>query len=267
MESRDSQPPPDDASPAAGTRADRSPRWLPFVLPLAVYLLAGSLEPQSPEQPGGTAIGLAIPYSQYPLVYTVKIVLTLAAVAWAVPVYRRFPLRLGWLGIVVGVVGVAVWVGLCYLQVEQRWLAPLLEPLKLDWLVAAGGRSAFNPLEQLRDQPLWAYGFLAIRFFGLVVIVPLAEEFFYRGFLMPFVTRDQWWTVPQGEANRWALLAATLLPMTMHPAELLAAAVWFSMITWLFLRTRNVWECVVAHAVTNLLLGVYVIYSGAWQLM
>jgi hypothetical protein len=32
-------------------------------------------------------------------------------------------------------------------------------------------------------------------------------------------------------------------------------------------KTRNIWDCVVAHAVTNLLLGVYVVHWGRWHLM
>jgi uncharacterized protein len=57
--------------------------------------------------------------------------------------------------------------------------------------------------------------------------------------------------------------------LLMHPAELLAAAVWFTLVTWLMLRTKNIWDCVVAHAVTNFLLGVYVVFMGgdAWRLM
>jgi hypothetical protein len=54
--------------------------------------------------------------------------------------------------------------------------------------------------------------------------------------------------------------------MMMHPAELLAALVWFSLITWLMVRTKNIWDCVAAHAVTNLLLGMYVVARGAWHL-
>jgi len=33
------------------------------------------------------------------------------------------------------------------------------------------------------------------------------------------------------------------------------------------IRTRNLWDCVVAHAVTNLLLGLYVVHSGQWHLV
>ncbi len=28
----------------------------------------------------------------------------------------------------------------------------------------------------------------------------------------------------------------------MHPAELLAAAVWFTLITWLMFKTKNIWD-------------------------
>ena len=34
------------------------------------------------------------------------------------------------------------------------------------------------------------------------------------------------------------------------------------MITWLMLRTRNIWDCVAAHAITNLILGIYVVVVG-----
>ena len=247
-------------------------RWLPFVLPLAVFLLLGGLEAtpatdETPEKPGGAMVGLAIPYSAYPLIYTLKIALTVAAIVFVLPVYRAFPLRVSPLAVLVGAVGVVVWVGLCRLEIEQRYLVPLLEPLGLGGLIAAGTRSGFNPLVELADNPAWAWAFLAIRFFGLAAVVPVAEEFFYRGFVMRFVQQAAWWEVPQGKVTAAAVVLATLLPMAAHPAELLAAAAWFSMITWLYVKTRNIWDCVAAHAVTNLLLGVYVVSTGEWRLM
>jgi hypothetical protein len=62
-------------------------------------------------------------------------------------------------------------------------------------------------------------------------------------------------------------VAGTLVPVLMHPAELFAAAVWFSMITWLMAQTKNIWDCVAAHAVTNLCLGVWVLASGDWYFL
>ncbi len=240
--------------------------WVTFLLPFLVYMLAGALDP-TPDAPGGKSIGLAIPYSAYPWLYAAKIALTVAAVLFVLPGYRRFPLRLTPLAIVVGVVGGPLWIGLCWLNWEHAYVAPLLDRCGLGSLIGGGDRPAFNPFVELADQPAWAWSFLVVRFLGLVAVVPLVEEFFLRGFLMRFVMERDWWDVPFGKADKVAILVGTAVPMLTHPGELLAAAVWFSMITWLMLRTRNIWDCVAAHAITNLILGIYVVCSGTWRLM
>lgn len=109
------------------------------------------------------------------------------------------------------------------------------------------------------------YGFLLVRFFGLALLVPVIEEAFLRAFLMRFVMHDNWTEIPFGTVNRMALAAGILVPVLYHP-EKLAALVWFSLVTWLMVRTKNFWNCVVAHSVTNLLLGIYVVTTGSWQL-
>ena len=128
-------------------------------------------------------------------------------------------------------------------------------------------RSTFDPLSQWPDRPLLAYGFLAVRLLGLAVVVPLIEEFFLRGFAMRFVVTADWWKVPFGTYTPAAAAVGTLLPVLSHPAEALSALAWFGMVTWLTFRTKNIWDCVVAHAVTNLLLGCYVIATGDWRFL
>lgn len=236
-----------------------------FLLPFLVFMLVGALEPTA-EKPGGEAIGLSIPYSYYPWLYAAKIALTIAAAVFVLPGYRGFPLKLSPTAIVVGLLGAPLWIGLCLLNWEQLYISPFLDQLGAGWLIGAGERSAFNPFEQFQ-QPVWAWTFLIVRFFGLVAVVPLIEEFFLRGFLMRFVMERDWWEVPFGKAGALAIVLGTAVPMMMHPGELLAAAVWFSMITWLMLRTRNIWDCVAAHALTNLILGIYVVATGTWRLM
>jgi len=86
-------------------------------------------------------------------------------------------------------------------------------------------------------------------------VVPLVEEFFLRAFLMRFVVARHWWEVPLGKVDALGIIVGTVVPMLMHPSELLAAAVWFSLVTWLMLRTQNIWDCVAAHAITNVILG------------
>ena len=102
---------------------------------------------------------------------------------------------------------------------------------------------------------------------GLVAVVPLIEEFFLRAFVMRFVIDADWWKVPFGTLTPVAIAAGTLLPMLLHPGEMFAAAVWFSLVTWLMYKTKNIWDCVVAHMITNLLLGFWVVLSGDWYFL
>lgn len=236
--------------------------WAPFVLPLAVFMLVGSIEPTF-DKPF-ELLGWQIPYSSYPLVYAVKLALTLAVMAqvgWRA--YRQFPLRITLWAPAVGAIGVVLWIALVKLGLEQR----LLEPLGLGGLIAQGERAAFNPFEAWPDRTGLASLFLALRFTGLVVVVPIIEEYFLRGFLMRFVIAPDWWRVPFGTLTPLAIAVGTLVPVLMHPGEMVAAAVWFSMITALMATTRNLWDCVVAHATTNLLLGIYVVTSGEWHFL
>lgn len=242
-------------APPGNRWVDKYP-WTTYVLPLVVFMLLGSLEPNDPEKPL-ELLGFSIPYAAYPLIYILKIAITMVAMAAVWPGYRQFAWRVSPWALLVGGAGVVAWVGLSKLGLEAR-LWPLLG------LGEFGRRTAFDPTQHWPDQPLLAYEFLAIRFWGLAVIVPIIEEFFLRGFVMRFVVAERWWQVPFGTLTPMAAAVGTVLPMAMHPAELLAAAIWFSLVTWLMWRTKNIWDCVVAHGVTNLLLGLWVLYSGDW---
>lgn len=204
-----------------------------------------------------------IPFRYYPLIYMGKILAILLAMIFVWPGYAAYPWKWNPLSLAVGVVGVFLWVGLSQLGLEAtfwNWLG-------WELVAESGGRSQYNPLRELADWPLLAGGFLVIRFLGLVAMVPMIEEFFLRGFVMRFVMADRWWEIPFGQVTAKAVVVGTLLPMLLHPGELLAAAIWFSLVTWLMVRTRNIWDCVTAHAVTNLLLGIYAVTVNQWQFL
>jgi len=121
---------------------DRKNPWIVFLLPFVVFMVVGTLEPTA-DKPGGTAIWLAIPYSQYPLVYTLKIFLTLAAVIFVLPGYREFSFRISPLAVGVGVVGIILWIGICRLNIELA----LFEKLGLEGYIK---RSSFNPFTRTK---------------------------------------------------------------------------------------------------------------------
>lgn len=256
-------PPGEPASAGPTERSDWLGRypWITPVVPFVVYMICGAFEP-TPEEPF-ELFGLVLDYAAYPGVYLAKILFTMAAICAVWPGYRQFPFRLTLWAPIVGIVGVVLWIGICKLDLETT----LLGPLGIESLLGLGARSAFNPIEQFPDSPLRAYGFLAVRLWGLILVVPLIEEFFLRSFVMRFVIGADWWKIPFGTLTPAAVVAGTLVPVLMHPAELFAAVVWFSLVTWLMYQTRNIWDCVVAHAVTNGLLGLWVVLSGDWYFL
>lgn len=244
-------------SPAAEPQPRLNP-WLVFLLPFVIYLGLTSLEPSAvpsvdPEKPETHWLGLTSEH--YPMVYVSKLVLTMLAVVAVARGYPRWQMP-SLLSIVVGVVGIGVWVGLAEVQRLSG----------INKLLFGPTRPELNPWVAFAGEDLQRNVFLAFRFVGLVLVVPVIEEMFLRGFVMRYTQAERWWEVPWGVADRTALIAGTVLPVLLHPGEALAAAVWFGMIHWLYLRTKNIWDCVAAHAVTNLLLGIYVFKYEQWWL-
>ena len=193
--------------------------------------------------------------STYPYTYVLTIGVTsvfVLAFCWG---YFKIPFRLSYWGFVYGAVGIVVWIGLVKLD-EMTFNLGGMTP----------GRAAFNPFEELADNKSFMMQFLGLRLFGMILIVPLIEEFFIRGFLMRYVDDPDWDEVPIGVFRLGGLLAPTIYGLATHLTEPLAAIAWFSMITVLYRKTNNIWDCVVAHAVTNGLLAWYVIQYEQWQL-
>ena len=60
-------------------------------------------------------------------------------------------------------------------------------------------------------------GFLAVRMLGLVVLVPLIEELFYRSFLMRWVVDPNYTRVPIGRVTPLGLAATTGVFAFSHP--------------------------------------------------
>lgn len=233
-------------------------RWVAYVLPIAVFMIVGSFE--------STDSGSSM-YRYYPWIYGFKLFATLVALRLVWPVYKSMIRPIGWHGIAVGIVGAALWIGVCHLELERTYLFPFLKSIGLDSLLGSQTRSAFNPFVQLAGYTIGIGLYLLVRGIGLALVVPVIEEYFLRAFVMRYVAADKWWKYPIGSVTRNSAIVGTLVPMLMHPGELIAAALWFSMVTLLYVRSKNLWECIAAHCTTNLLLGIYVVIYGAWHLV
>jgi CAAX prenyl protease-like protein len=106
---------------------------------------------------------------------------------------------------------------------------------------------------------------VAARFARLVIIVPLVEEIFWRGFLMRYLIREDFTSLPVG-AFQWKSFAAVAVCfMLVHgmadwPAALLCGVIY----NFVAVRTGILGACVLAHGVTNLGLGLYIMTTRQW---
>lgn len=238
-----------------------SMRWIVFVGPLASFALVGFLLPR-------IVLGVDaedIPISEEPELATwvtiVRVVAMLAIIGWAMPkLCRVFPIRISGLSVLVGLIGGVTWIGLCRLNLEAViWSALGFASDSI------GSRDAVNPWAMYPDSYQRTL-FLIARFTLLVVAVPIAEELMLRGCLIRAIEVEDWHALPLNQVGRTGLIAATLYGVFSHPNEWIAAAVWFSLITWMMVRTNRFWDCVVAHAITNAMLGIYIVQTSDWRL-
>jgi len=220
--------------------ADR-PAWLPYIAPMAAFLLLTAAEGPLTSESRST---------WYPAVYAAKIAVV-AVVAWACRAtwrdFRPWPSSKAMgLAISLGELIAVAWVGL-----DRHYPR----------LGALGNRAAFDPLVL---PPTARFGFVAVRLAGLVVVVPLIEELFWRSFLIRWLIDADFARVPIGRVTPAAAAISAIVFALEHPEwlpGLLAGLAW----AWLLHRTRSVAACLVSHATANLGLGLYVLTAHAWH--
>jgi CAAX prenyl protease-like protein len=210
---------------------------LPYIAPMLVFLLMTSLEG-------------SLPTAWYPAVYALKVAIV-AAVAWLCrgtwadlrPVPPASTLLLA---AMTGVIVFVLWVRL------EGWY-PTFGLL--------GSRTGFDPSAL---PPPWRGPFVAVRLFGLAMLVPLVEELFWRSFLMRWLIDPDFVRVPVGRVTLQAAAITSAVFALSHPEwlpALLTGLLW----AWLLWQTRSLGACVLSHAVANLALGVHVLVTSDWK--
>ena len=191
--------------------------------------------------------------------YTLRLLVVSAILAWGwgwyLPLCRNSRTSASVLsGIVYGSVGVPIWVLLC---------KPFAPP----------------------DAPIWdMWGFL-FRLAAACTIVPIAEEYLFRGYV--FRLASLWdaqrklqpknafqsvlfeRSINEIEQLKWSLPAVAISGVAFtlgHQVwEWPAAVVYGTMMCVLAIKQQSLIACVVAHAITNLGLGAYVFFMDQWQ--
>lgn len=133
--------------------------------------------------------------------------------------------------------------------------------LDAPWMTVGENTATFRPLDaEGRIDPL----LVAMRWIGAALMVPVMEELFWRSFLMRWIQRPGFVTVDPAQVGLRAVVLSTFLFVLVHPLWLAAALAGLAY-AGLYIRSGKLWSCVIAHAVTNGVLGIWVVYSGQWQ--
>jgi exosortase E/protease (VPEID-CTERM system) len=138
----------------------------------------------------------------------------------------------------------------------------------LMWIVAAHFLVPQSAMpEKLAAAPAslrWIW--IASRIAGAVLIVPIAEELAYRGYLMRRLIKADFESVPY-HAVRWPALAIAAVVFGLaHGVLWLPGTVAGLAYGWVLVRRGRLGEAVAAHAVTNALIAVSALEWNQWQL-
>lgn len=133
--------------------------------------------------------------------------------------------------------------------------------LDAPWMQLGTPSATFVPVDaslHLRWAPI------AVRWIGAVLVVPLMEELFWRSYLMRWIENPRFQTIDPRRIGMKAIALSTFVFMLAHTLWL-AAIVAGLAYAWLYRRTGKLWTAVIAHSVTNGVLGVWVVSTRQWQ--
>jgi membrane protease YdiL (CAAX protease family) len=210
---------------------------------------------------------------QHYLLYPIKIVLVTTILAWqwrTLPSLRPSAIMMS---TVVGVIGVFLWVSLdpwsCHFNIllEEVYNRTVAAMGMTSWqtLVDGPNPAGRNPFELYPAFEAWIL--FGIRLLGISLVVPVMEELFWRGFLMRWLIRDDFRSVPLGTFQPFSFWTTSIFFASIHGSEWplgIIVGVFYG--AW-FVRTKNLGNVMVAHGVTNFLLALYCLFSNDWHFL
>jgi CAAX prenyl protease-like protein len=218
-------------------------RVAPFLIFVALTLAQGKCGPASAYwfYFAKTLVGLWLIYEIWPLVTEMR---------WA----------FSWEAVAIGLGVFAVWVG-----INGEWTTQSALWVKLGLSHAPTTPSpVWNPNAQVGSGSALAWFFIITRILGSTFVVPPLEEVFYRSFVYRYIAKVDFLSVPLNLFLPGPFIA-TVLAFGFSHNEWLAGIICATAYQWLVLRKNRLGDAMTAHAITNFLLGVWVVWKGAWN--
>ena len=187
----------------------------------------------------------------YVTAYVARTIIVAGLLLYLWPCFTKIRWNHWWLGAIVGVVGIFQWVGMqLFLQRHFDHFKP--------------SSDFFNPATYFQT-PASLWYFVAVRMIGAVLVVPVMEELFWRDYLWrQILAPSDFKLASVGEWDWRAFLIVSGAFALVHGNWWATSIVWALMVGALLVYTKSLGACIIAHAVTNLLLAFYVLWKKDW---
>ncbi len=158
-----------------------------------------------------------------------------------------------------GIVAAIGWVGLQHLF--NAWGVPMRLPLPP---LFTGTPEYVDPRDKLGADDLFVVT-ACLRIGVAVIVVPIVEELFWRGFLLrAMVNWEHFDRVKPGTFTWFSFLGTSLLSAVQHPDNWLVSIFCWMFFNLVFYWRPSLWFIIIVHGVTNLALYTYVVQTNDW---
>ncbi|MGK5008505.1 CAAX prenyl protease-related protein [Janthinobacterium sp. MDB2-8] len=219
-----------------GTMFDRAalPRVAPFLAYLSFIFIADMLG----------RLGIAAQELRW--LYAVKIGVVLGMLLY----WRRSYTELMWTPLgaraILGALITGLVVFLLWINLDASWMR-------------IGNPDGFDPRTDGRIE----WSLVVLRIAGAALVVPVMEELFWRSFLLRWIDKADFLRADPRLASTKAFAISVLLFGFEHNLWL-AGMVAGAAYSLLYMRSQSLWSPVLAHGVTNGVLGLWIISGGHW---
>ena len=202
--------------------------YLAYILPLLAFMIL-------------TYAGRVFPLGTYVL-YPIK-TLVVGAILWYYrKTYTEIRPNFSWLAVGIGVLTFVIWV------VPEGWYPQI-------------GSSHFDPFAV--GSSWLTYVLIGFRLLGAVIVVPVFEELFWRSFALRWLIHEDFTRVPIGKFT-WFSCTVVIVGFGFEHHRWLVGLAAGILYHALLYRKKDLFSCIVAHAITNFLLGMYVLVTQQW---
>ncbi|MBI5056411.1 MAG: CAAX prenyl protease-related protein [Nitrospirae bacterium] len=135
--------------------------------------------------------------------------------------------------------------------------------INMTWDFAViGSPRTNNPYTMLGKGIL--YPAIFFRILGASVVVPVMEEIFWRSFVIRWIDDKNFLSMPVGTFSLQSFFITVLLFGSEHNLWLagIVAGILYNLLLY---YKKSISLCIIAHGVTNFILGIYVLYTDKWM--